>query len=54
VIKLKGHGTLWWDELQVDKMRKGKSMIKNWDRMVAKIKAKFIPKDYLLNLFRKL
>jgi hypothetical protein len=54
VIKLKGHGTLWWDELQVDKRRKGKSMIKNWDRMVAKIKAKFIPKDYQLNLFRNL
>jgi hypothetical protein len=27
---------------------------KNWDRMVAKLKAKFIPKDYQINLFRKL
>jgi hypothetical protein len=29
-------------------------MIKSWDRMVSKMKAKFIPKDYKINLFRKL
>jgi hypothetical protein len=28
--------------------------IKNWDRMVAKLKEKFIPKDYQINLFRRL
>jgi hypothetical protein len=54
VTRLKGHATLWWDELQDDKRRKGKSMIKSWDIMVAKIKDKFIPKDYQLNLFRRL
>jgi hypothetical protein len=52
--RLKGHAALWWDELQVDRRRKGKQKINNWDRMVAKIKAKFIPKDYHINLFRKL
>jgi hypothetical protein len=31
-----------------------KIKIKNWDRMVAKMKAKFMPKDYQINLFRKL
>jgi hypothetical protein len=31
-----------------------KKKIKNWDRMVAKMKAKFIPKDYQINMFRKL
>jgi hypothetical protein len=40
--------------LQANRRRKGKSKIKSWDRMVAKIKAKFIPKDYQLNLFKKL
>jgi hypothetical protein len=54
VTRLKGHAALWWDELQADKRRKGKSKIKSWDRMVAKLKDKFIPKDYQLNLFRKL
>jgi hypothetical protein len=46
ITGLKGHATLWWDELQADKRHKGKQKIKNWDRMVAKLKAKFIPKDY--------
>jgi hypothetical protein len=54
VTRLKGHATLWWDELQADRRSKGKQKIKNWDRMVAKLKAKFIPKDYQINLFRKL
>jgi hypothetical protein len=52
VTRLKGHATLWWDELQADRRSKGKSKIKSWDRMVAKLKDKFIPKDYQLNLFR--
>jgi hypothetical protein len=51
VTRLKGHETLWWDELQADKHCKGKQRIKNWDRMVAKMKFKFIPRDYQINLF---
>jgi hypothetical protein len=51
---MKGHATLWWDELQADRRRKGKKNIKSWDRMVAKLKAKFMPKDYQINLFRRM
>jgi hypothetical protein len=54
VTILKGHATLWWDELQADHRCKGKKKIKSWDRMVAKLKEKFIPKDYQINLFRRL
>jgi hypothetical protein len=54
VTRLKGHATLWWDELQVDRRSKGKQNIKSWDRMVAKLKVKFIPKEYQINLFRRL
>jgi hypothetical protein len=54
VTRLKGHATLWWDELQADKRRKGKTNIKSWDRMIAKFKVKFMPKDYQLNLYSKL
>jgi hypothetical protein len=54
VTILKGHAMLLWDELQVDKRCKGKKKIKNWDIMVAKMKVKFIPNDYLINLFRNL
>jgi hypothetical protein len=45
---------MWWDELQIDRRRKGKQNIKSWDRMVAKMKAKFMPKFYQINLFRKM
>jgi len=54
VNRMKGHATLWWDELQADRRRKRKVNIKRWDRLVAKFKAKFMPKDYQLNMFRKL
>jgi hypothetical protein len=54
VTRLKGHATLWWDELQADRHCKGKKKIKSWDRMVAKMKAKFIPKDYQINLFQRM
>jgi hypothetical protein len=54
VTRIKGHATLWWDKLQVERRSKGKKRIKSWDRMIAKLKANFIPKDYHINLFRKL
>jgi hypothetical protein len=54
VTKLKGHAALWWDELQADRRSKGKQKIKNWDRMIAKMKAKFILRDYQITLFRRM
>jgi hypothetical protein len=45
---------LWWDELQADRRSKGKQKIKSWDRMIAKMKAKFIPRDYQITLFRRM
>jgi hypothetical protein len=54
VTRLKGHATLWWDELQADRRCKGKQKIKSWDRMIAKMKAKFIPGDYQIYLFKRM
>jgi hypothetical protein len=54
VTRLKGHATLWWDELQADRRCKGKQKIKSWDRMIAKMKVKFIPRDYQITLFRRM
>jgi hypothetical protein len=54
VTKLKGHAALWWDELQAERRSRGKQKIKNWDRMIAKMKAKFIPRDYQITLFRRM
>jgi hypothetical protein len=54
IMKMKGHAALWWDELQTDRRCKGKQNIKSWDRMIAKMKAKFIPRDYQITLFRRM
>jgi hypothetical protein len=55
VTRIKGNAMLWWDELQSDRKRyKGKKQIKSWDRRVAKLKDKCIPKDYQINMFKKL
>jgi hypothetical protein len=54
VTKLKGHATLLWDALQADRCCKGKQKIKRWDRMIAKMKEKFIPRDYQITLFRRM
>jgi hypothetical protein len=54
VTRIKGHATLWWDELQADKHCKGKQKIKSRDRMVVKMKEKFIPKDYQITLFQRM
>jgi hypothetical protein len=54
VTRLKGHATLWWDELQADRRCQGKQKIKSWDRMIAKMKEKFIPRDYQITLFRRM
>jgi hypothetical protein len=54
VTRLKGHETLWWDELQSHRHCKVKQRIKSWDRMVTKMKSKFLPRDYQINLFRRM
>jgi hypothetical protein len=54
ITRLKGHATLWWDELQADRRCKGKQKIKRWDKMIVKMKLKFIPRDYQITLFRRM
>jgi hypothetical protein len=45
---------LWSDELQAHRHYKGKQKIKSWDRMIVKMKEKFIPRDYQITLFRRM
>ena len=44
--RLKGHGAIWWDELQIHRERIGNPKIKSWDKMLYKIKIQFMPNDY--------
>lgn len=52
VGKLKRHATLWWDSVQVERRRSNKPPIIKWNRMIAKMKSKFLPKDYQISLYR--
>ena len=54
VTRLKRHATIWWDELHINKERRGKPKIKSWDKMLYKIKIQFNPKQYQLTLIRQL
>ena len=54
VTRLKGHATIWWDELEIHRERRGKEKINYQDKMLYKIKSQFMPKDYQLNLLRQL
>ena len=53
-LKLKGHASLRWDNVQANKVKKGKDKMKNLDRMVTKLKDKFLPTDYMICMFRML
>ena len=37
MTRLKGHASLWWDSVQAKRKKKNKSVIKIWDRMIAKM-----------------
>ena len=43
--KMKGHAKIWWQEIHLERNRKGKEKITRWDRMVDKLKKQFIPID---------
>eukprot|EP00253_Pinus_taeda_P017366 PITA_17366 len=51
--KLKGHVALWWDSVQADRKMMNKLPIRKWPRMVAKLKGIFLPKDYQVELYRR-
>eukprot|EP00253_Pinus_taeda_P014351 PITA_14351 len=51
--KLKEHAALWRDNVQAERRRMNKFLIKKWSRMVAKLKGRFLPKDYQVALYRQ-
>ena len=54
VTKLKGQAALWWDSVQAERRRLNKPLIKKWDRMMDRMKSKFLPKDYQISLYRQI
>ena len=51
VTKLKGNTSLWWDGVHAERKRKNKEKIKSWDRMIVKLRGKFLPQYYQHSLF---
>ena len=50
--KLKEHAALWWDSVQTERKRLNKMPVKTWSRMVAKLKGRFLLKDYQIALHK--
>ena len=53
VTRMKGHASLWWDSMQIQRRRNNKTLIKIWDIMVENMRAKFFPKYYQLIMYRQ-
>jgi hypothetical protein len=52
--RLKGHASIWWREVQLERGRRGKEKITKWEKMAAKLKRQFIPVDYELDLLKRM
>ena len=52
--KLKGYSKIWWQEVKLDQNSREKDKNRKWQRMVAKLKNKFIPIDYELDMLKKM
>lgn len=50
---MKGDATLWWDNVQNERKRMNKLLMKTYSRMVAKLKGKFLPRDYQISPHRQ-
>lgn len=45
---------MWQDYVQSKIQKRNKKNITSWDRMVAKLKTKFLPEKYQTNIFKRL
>ena len=52
--KLKGLAPLWWDHEEAERRKRGKPKITSWDRMVSKMKNNFLPKDFEVQMHKKM
>ena len=48
-LKLGKYASLWWTNLLAKRVRQGKSKIRTWEKMKAKLKDRFLPQNYIQN-----
>ena len=53
-IKLKGRASAWWEQLQVQRVRRGKRKIQDWCKMKQKLRNQFLPFNYTRSLYKQL
>lgn len=51
--KLKGEALIWYNFIQIERVKKGRNMISSWDRMVALVRETYVPEDYGVQLHRR-
>ena len=52
--RLKRYALLWWDCLQAERWKKRKPKISSWTKMMEKMREKFLPKDYKVQLYKRM
>ena len=48
-LKLRKYASLWWTNLLAKRVRQGKGKIRTWEKMRTKLKARFLPPNYVQN-----
>ncbi|KAJ9548601.1 hypothetical protein OSB04_021144 [Centaurea solstitialis] len=52
--KLVGYASLWYDNLKKKRSKEGRSKIRTWEQLKRYMKKKFVPEDFIQDLFIKL
>ena len=53
-LKLRKYASSWWTNLLTKRVRQGKGRIRTWEKMKAKLKAHFLPQNYIQNNYAAL
>ena len=53
-IKLRERASAWWEQLQVQRVRRGKRKVQDWCKMKQKMGNQFLPFNYMQSSYKQL
>ena len=53
-IKLRGRASAWWEQLQVQRLHRGKTKVQSWVKMKKELSDQFLPYNYTQQLYQTL